>query len=165
MANFLAFAPDGKGVAPLVGDRQLTTGTIVHSETYQALNPEMTGNGSKEQFGGGQVRCAQFSPDGQLLAIGLPDGVDLYQSKSGKRIGVLQSGPCESVLFDHEGKAVISGGPWGYYRWPIRHRDGARRRRTRRDALSIGPPELLTALSQSGEMSGRSGSPITRLWL
>jgi WD40 repeat protein len=160
MANFLAFAPDGNGVALVVGDRKLTMGTIVHSETYQALNPEMIGNGSKEQVEGGQVRCAQFSPDGQLLAIGLNDGVHLYQAKSGNHIGLLQSGPCESVLFEHEGKAVISGGPWGYYRWPIR-RSGpdSQTKDARPEALGIGPPELLTALSLSAEMAGAQWLP------
>ena len=87
--------------------------------------------GPRNSSGAVEVHGAQFSPDGQLLAIGLPDGVDLYQAKSGKHIGLLPSGPCESVLFDNEGKAVISGGPWGYYRWPIRRRDGTRRRRNR----------------------------------
>ena len=62
MANFLAFAPDGNGVALLVGDRKLTMGTIVHSETYQALNPEMIGNGSKEQVEGGSGSLRTIQP-------------------------------------------------------------------------------------------------------
>ncbi len=159
-ASFVAFAPDETRVALLLADKEFAVGDVAYPESYQALNPEMIGNRSYEQTEQDGVRCAQFSPDGQLLGIGLQEGLHLYQAKTGAYLGLLNSGPCDSVHYDSSGTAVISGGVWGYYRWPIRRsiRNSAAES-VRTEALRIGPPELITPLTQRPDVSKAAWLP------
>ena len=53
-------------------------------------------------------------------------------------MGKLETGHCETALFDRDGRNLITHGERGVYRWPIRDDPAGGR-----DALQIGPPMLL----------------------
>ena len=159
-AQVLGFSPDGNRLALRLGESELAIAEIAHADSYQVLNPEMIGNRSHEDTLGDVIRSATFSPDGQLLAIALQEGIHLYHGESGTYLGHLQTGPCEEILFDDAGENLISGGVWGYYRWPIR-RCQPRRTNTAaiREIIQIGPPELLTPVALGRHMSKAAWLP------
>ena len=90
----------------------------------------------------------------------LKEGIHLYHAKSGTYLGHLPTGPCDEILFDHAGRNLISGGIWGYYRWPIRRlQDTSNETAARREAFQIGPPELLTPVGLGPHMSKAAWLP------
>ena len=160
-AQILGFSPDGRSLALLLGERELALGELAQPDSYQVLNPEMIGNRTYEDTKHDMVRSATFSPDGRFLAIALQEGVHLYQGKSGTYLGHLQTGPCDEVLFDHMGKNLISGGAWGFYRWPIRRLEDTTSETDTcaGDAVQVGPPELLMPISSAREMNKAAWLP------
>ena len=68
-----------------------------------------------------------------------------------------KAGRCRSVLFDSDGRGVVTSGRWGAYRWPIRP-DSAQGP----DAISIGPPELLWESISDNEWPCASWLPDRR---
>ena len=159
-AQVFNFSPDGNRLAVRLGESELAVAEIAHSDSYQVLNPEMIGNRSHEDTLGDVIRSAPFSPDGQLLAIALEEGIHLYHAKSGTYLGHLQTGSCEEILFDNAGENLISGGVWGYYRWPIQRLQAASKEPgTRGEVIQIGPPELLTPIGLGRHMSKATWLP------
>jgi WD40 repeat protein len=85
--------------------------------------------------GEGEYRNMNLSPDGQLLAVGMDDGVRLWELASGRELGHLPQGQSGAVLFRPDGSELVTCGAGSVRRWPI-HRDAASGGR-----LRIGPPQ------------------------
>jgi len=84
--------------------------------------------------GQGEYVCCAVSPDNQLLAVGMGDGVRLWNPSSHRELAFLEIGITLSVAFTPDNRTLLTCGTNGVKRWPIA-RDGA-------DAaeLSLGPP-------------------------
>src|SRR5262249_47985880 len=79
---------------------------------------------------------ASFSPDGRFVASGSDDGVRLWHTASGKEVGWLRIRVPGAACFHPGDGGLITAGPSGVLRWPIRHQrpgDSA--------GILIGPPE------------------------
>jgi WD40 repeat protein/tetratricopeptide (TPR) repeat protein len=134
---------DGGGFSP--DDRRLSFESgggigfyeVATAPECRTLHPGMLGNRTERQDAN-EVSCADFSPDGRLLATADQDGIRLWEAESGREVARLQAGRCGSVLFHPDGGSLISSGQWGSYRWPI----GSDLDRGP-DAIRVGPPELL----------------------
>ncbi|MGH7173210.1 MAG: protein kinase domain-containing protein [Gemmataceae bacterium] len=74
-------------------------------------------------------------PDGRLAAIGLTDGVAVFDLETGSELAHIPSGSA-SAQFDGAGN-LLSNGFEGFFRWPVRP-DPAKPRR-----LLVGPPRRL----------------------
>jgi tetratricopeptide (TPR) repeat protein len=116
----------------------------------------MTGNRAERRDDHG-VRSAQFSPDGRLVATGFGEGVRLWEADTGRELAHLRAGSCDSVLFDPDGRGVITSGMWGLHRWPIRPDPGGGP-----DAIRVGPPEPLWDGSPGGEWNDTCWLPDHR---
>jgi eukaryotic-like serine/threonine-protein kinase len=110
----------------------------------RTLHPGMLGN-RNERRDATAVTCAEFNSDGRLLATTDADGVRLWEADTGRELTGLTTGLCETVLFHPDGQSLISSGPCGLYRWPIRldPEHGP-------DAIRVGPPELLRENAGTG---------------
>jgi serine/threonine protein kinase/WD40 repeat protein len=78
---------------------------------------------------------ADISRDG-LLAVGLSNGVGVWELETGRQLSFLPIGLTNSVQFmtSSQGRALLSCGPGGLLRWPIRDDSRAP------GLLQIGPP-------------------------
>jgi WD40 repeat protein len=78
---------------------------------------------------------ADISRDG-LLAVGLSNGVGIWELETGRQLNSLPTGLTNSVQFmtASQGRALLSCGPGGLLRWPIRENSRAP------GLLQIGPP-------------------------
>src|SRR5262245_32487821 len=77
------------------------------------------------------------SPDGRLLASVASDGVRLWDLAAGKLVTTLPTGWLSGACFDPRRRFLITCGPGGLARWPMRPgKEG-------RNALRLGPPEFL----------------------
>ena len=113
---------------------------VAHGQDLQTLNPGLFGNRTEAEAGD-WLFAAEFSPDGRLAAVATREGVYLYDVPGGRNLARLKTGHSESVLFDRDGRFLITFGLRGMFRWPIRHEpEGGK-------AVQIGPPELLRAVN------------------
>jgi WD40 repeat protein/tetratricopeptide (TPR) repeat protein len=87
---------------------------------------------------GRAVVSLDMSPDGRLLASASGDGVRLWDAATGRPVKTLPTGNTNAVLFDLRGRFLITSGPSGLYRWPVRSEPGAAS-----DRLALGPAESL----------------------
>jgi serine/threonine protein kinase/WD40 repeat protein/tetratricopeptide (TPR) repeat protein len=130
------FAPDGRRLAFRDGP-MLGVWEVAHGQDVRTLNPDLVGNRTETTTNHGLL-SGQFSPDGRLAALATYGGVHLYDASSGRELARLETGACDSVLFDWDGRSLITYNDRGLFRWPIQIDPdvGA-------NALRVGPPELL----------------------
>ncbi len=84
--------------------------------------------------GQGGYHDGAISPDGRLLALGMgPAGDRLWDLASGRELAVLPSGS-NGVLFQPDGRALLTCGATGLRHWPIQGTKDAD------DELRLGPP-------------------------
>jgi WD40 repeat protein/tRNA A-37 threonylcarbamoyl transferase component Bud32 len=84
--------------------------------------------------GQGSYRDLAISPDGRLLAVAMDDGVRFWDLSSGRELAALAPGQANSVLFQPDGKELVTCGGAGLRRWPIRPDE------REPHTLRIGPP-------------------------
>src|SRR5208282_3358908 len=87
--------------------------------------------------GEGSYHCPAISSDGRLLAVGMWDGVGMWDLASGKELAFLESEGSNYVLFEASG-ALLTNGSAGLLRWPVQA-DAASP-----GLLRIGPPRKLS---------------------
>jgi WD40 repeat protein/Flp pilus assembly protein TadD len=137
------FSPDGRRFASFDGPA-VEVYDVAHGQEVRALDPGSSGNqtdGTNPYW----VHAARFSPDGRLLALGARGGVGLHDASSGRELAWLSAGLCSAILFDQDGRHLITYGERGLFRWPIGNDPDGRAL-----ALSIGPPELLEEVTPDG---------------
>jgi WD40 repeat protein len=136
LGNVMGFSPDDSRMVFRLG-RTIGVWEVATAPECLTLHPRMFGNRT-ERRDGTLMRCADISPDGRLVAIGDAEGVYLSEADTGRELAQLKASCGEAVLFDANGKSLITAGSWGLYRWPIGvdpdHGP---------DAIRVGPPELL----------------------
>jgi tetratricopeptide (TPR) repeat protein len=136
--HFSDFSADDRGLTFRIADSgKFGVWDVAAAQECRTLHPGMLGNRTERRDATG-VNCSDFSPDGRLVATSDGDGVQLWEAETGRELAHLRTGSCGTVLFHPDGRSLMSAGPWGLYRWPIRSDPdrGA-------DALRVGPPELL----------------------
>jgi eukaryotic-like serine/threonine-protein kinase len=131
-----SFSPDDRKLALFLGGK-LSVWEVSAAPECRALHLGMIGNRSEGRNARVAI-SADVSPDGKLLATSDRDGARLWEADTGRELGHLKAGFCESVLFHPDGQSLITSSWWGLYRWPIKPDPGHGP-----DALRIGPPELL----------------------
>jgi eukaryotic-like serine/threonine-protein kinase len=138
--NLLGFAPDSRRLAFKNGGT-IGVWDVAGGAECRTFHLGMSGNRADVREKNGAV-WADVSQDGRLVAATEADGVRIWDSDTGCELAHLEAGVSETVLFQPDGRALISSSRWGLYRWPIRP-DPERGP----DAISIGPPELLQELA------------------
>ena len=88
--------------------------------------------------GRGEYRQGDIGADG-LLAVGMDDGARLWDLATGREVAFLPAGWTDSVSFvtRPDGRELLTCGPSGLRRWPIREDPEAPGR------LRIGPPRTV----------------------
>ncbi len=122
------FERDGRacGVVKVGGETRLLE--VEPGREYRTLVAGL-GPGQSEYY------RADISPD-DLLAVGMEDGVRLWELDTGRELAFLPIGKCQSASFitGKRGRELLSCGSGGLYRWPIVEEAGEPRR------LRIGTP-------------------------
>lgn len=85
---------------------------LVAEQEYQTLVSSL-GTGK------GEYRDGSISPDGRLLALGMDDGVRLWDLQSNREVAYLDIGQSPSPSFTPNGKELITSGESGLQRWPL----------------------------------------------
>jgi eukaryotic-like serine/threonine-protein kinase len=122
---------------PYVAGRKLGVWEVALAQECRTLHPGLLGNRS-ETRDATEVRGADFSPDGRLVATCDSDGVRLWEANAGRELAYLKAGSCDGVLFHPDGQRVITSSKWGLYQWPIRPDSDFGP-----GAIRVGPPELV----------------------
>jgi WD40 repeat protein len=100
-------------------------------------NPEYRTIISSLGAGQGEYREGDLSPDGRLLALGMEDGLRLWEIATGRELAFLPIERTWQARFQPDGRALLTSGPSGLRRWPIQNSGSGA------NSLSIGPPQLI----------------------
>ena len=131
------FSADGRRLAIHDGSN-LDVWEIAHEQELITLNPGLIGNRTVLEGRPVGIHAVRYSPDGRLVALATPEGTSLYDGRDGRELGRSRPARAMTILFDREGRNLITYSDRGLFRWPIRDDpDGGR------DAIRIGPPVLL----------------------
>jgi WD40 repeat protein len=141
--GIFCFSPDDRRLAVGSG-KTISIWDAAAGAECRTLHPAMLGNRT-EKRDATEVRWADVSPDGRLVATCDGDGVRLWEADTGRELAHLKAGDCGTVLFHPDGQSLISSGQWGLYRWAFQP-DPERGP----DAVRVGPPELLRETAESG---------------
>ena len=83
------------------------------------------------------LRTVAIHPEGRLLAVGMYDGVDLWDLATGKHLQWIKLAPgTNHILFDPFG-ALLTNGPDGVRRWPVQVGTPSA------ELVRVGPPQKL----------------------
>jgi WD40 repeat protein len=94
--------------------------------------------------GKGVYYLPSVSPDGQLLAVGMADGVGLWELEADTAVAFLPLGQTLHVLFEPSG-SLLTNSPPGLLRWKLRPDPGGK--------WLVGPPERLGRLNPLGAIA------------
>jgi serine/threonine protein kinase/WD40 repeat protein/Tfp pilus assembly protein PilF len=123
----LRFSEDGGWLAANIQGTEVGLWRVTAGSVYRTINPQAR---SDQAF----LEGGSISPDSQLLAVAMADGVGIWDLARRQMLAFLEVGPTNSVFFSPRGDELITGGAGGLHRWPIRVADLAP------DLLRIGPP-------------------------
>jgi WD40 repeat protein len=101
--------------------------------------PEYQSLVSDRGAGQGVYRSVAIHPDGRLLAVGMDDGVHLWDLAAGRECARLPGGEVKTVVFPSRGDELLAAGADGLRRWPLRPPAGGG------DAWRVGPVQRLVA--------------------
>ena len=83
------------------------------------LSPSPAYHKLHQPFGGKSVTGLDFSPDGRTLALATPDGVSLYDLKSGAHLASASHRNNHAVAFTTDGRSLVLVGADHLHRWNI----------------------------------------------
>jgi WD40 repeat protein len=109
----LRFSPDDKRLACGIQETKLWLWEVAAGREYRTLVSSPAPD--RATYHGGDI-----SPDGRLLAVGMEDGVRLWDLGTGNEVAFLPCQRTTAVLFQPGGKELLTGGDQELYRWPIR---------------------------------------------
>jgi serine/threonine protein kinase/WD40 repeat protein len=124
----LGFSRDGRTLAADVADHQLRLWELIPACGYQSLVRE-------PHLGKGKYLGCAVSGKHPLLAVGMEDGIGLWELPSGRPVAFLPTRATGMVAFEASG-ALLTNGRDGQLCWPIDAVGSSAR-------LRIGPPEQL----------------------
>ncbi len=151
------FSADGRWLGVAWDGAQADLLEVTPSREYRTL----VSSAGADRGGYG---CADISPDGRLLVVGMDDGARLWDLRRGQEIAALPAGTCfaffETRAAADGGRAarapllggVLTCGRDGLQRWPLASPtpDGTQRR--------LGPPERLSELPHAAFARGADGA-------
>ncbi len=85
---------------------------LVAEREYQTLVSSL-GDGM------GVYRDGSISPDGRLFALGMEDGVRIWDLQSHREVAFIETGQSPSPIFAPDGKTLIISGESGLQHWPV----------------------------------------------
>ena len=91
--------------------------------------------------GKGEYRDGGISPDGRLLALGMDDGVRIWDLSSCREVAFLPTEQTLSPIFTPDGKELITSGDSGLQRWPVEIRSPP-------DSKAASPQSVATLASE-----------------
>jgi WD40 repeat protein len=124
------YGADGRRIAGTLGGKA-GIWEIASPREYQTLVRDGV-------HGKGAYHVPSVSPDGQLLAVGMQDGVGLWDLEAGTAVAFLPLGLTPCVLFEPSG-SLLTNSPLGLFRWRICSEQGGK--------WLVGPPERLGKLN------------------
>jgi len=125
----LRFSRDDRLLAAGIDDDKLRLWEVARACGYRTLVRDPV-------LGRGMYLGCDTSPRDHILAVGMLDGVGLWDRTGGKPLAFLLIGRHHEVLFEPSG-ALLSSGPNGLLRWPVQ------RTVPPQAALRIGPPQKI----------------------
>jgi serine/threonine protein kinase/WD40 repeat protein/Tfp pilus assembly protein PilF len=120
------FSPDDRSLAYRTAD-EVGTWEVAHERVCRTVYAS-----------GGGVRRLRFSGDGRLLVAACGGGVRLWDAAAARPVADLPVGSTFDVLLAAADGSLITSGPRGLYRWPLRAVDAPCERR-----LVLGPAQRL----------------------
>jgi serine/threonine protein kinase/WD40 repeat protein len=116
-------------VAEIFGDK-LRMFEIASLQAYRTLVRDPA-------LGRGDYYSSAIHPDGRMLAVGMADGMGFWDLVNCNHLASIRLAPGLTYLHFEPSGALLSNGPDGLYRWPVR--DGPASGELRR----VGPPQEL----------------------
>jgi serine/threonine protein kinase/WD40 repeat protein len=128
----LRFSPDDRTLACAVAGETARLLEVAQPTGYRRLS------GASGYLG---WRSSAFSPDGRLLAVGMPTGVAIWDLVVGKELGVLPNSECRGALFEtNGGLSIVASTANGLFQWPLQLESTAAG-----SFLRVAPPKTLVA--------------------
>jgi serine/threonine protein kinase/WD40 repeat protein len=131
------FGADGRHVAGYFGGGKPGIWEIANPREYRTLVRDAA-------HGKGVYYRPSISPDGQLLAVGMADGVGLWDLEAGAAVAFLPVGQTPHVLFEQFGP-LLTNSPLGLFRWKVHANPGGK--------WLVGPPGRLGKLDHLGAIA------------
>ncbi len=122
---------DGRLYDYFLDKTRITLHTMEPSPVFRTLAPDTSAPQSPE------CRGVAIHPAGRLLAIGHANGVSLVDLPTGVEVGKLDLKPSLFVRFDPVSGDLVTYGPPGLFRWPVRYVPDPARGPTH---ITVGPP-------------------------
>jgi WD40 repeat protein len=107
------FSQDGRTLGYIPEGRDVRLMEVAAGLEYRTLVSSLGA-------GEGEYRHLDVSPDGRLLAVGMEDGVRLWELASGREVAHIRQRQTYSVLFQPDGTGLLTCGKAGLRDWPIR---------------------------------------------
>jgi len=130
----LRFSPDSRWLASSINGTQLGFWQVAAGQEHRtiALGYQPGAPGLPADT------SADISNDDRFLVVPLDGdgGIRVWDLESGREIGSIPTRASESAVFTPDGKALLTDGRGGLYRWSLQGSGSA-------DLLKIGPPEKL----------------------
>jgi WD40 repeat protein len=151
--TLLDWAASGSRVA-ILRDQQITLHRLAAGDIRRTIDCRMLDNRTirAPSF----PRGVAYSPDGQLIAIPVDQGVVVARAGDGSELAFLPIIPCDQALFLPQG-TLLTYQDRRLCRWPVRRLEGGR--------LRLGPPEPLAVPDQGSgfAFTGLAASASGRL--
>jgi WD40 repeat protein len=121
-----AFGPDQRICMVAGNDHRVGIWQVVSGQEFRSL--------ARREY---HDACGDLTihPGGRLLAVGMEDGVELWDLASGRDVGHLPIGTTRHLLFDPSGD-LITRGTSGVWRWPVKIEPAS-------GSVTIGPSRML----------------------